>query len=88
MVFPLAIKVSKLMYEAGFENSLIVLADDNGTNPQRTQNAGRISSDMMLKEDQWNVFANGAEIIAEAVKTKYGIKTVFHHHCARIYRNA
>ena len=51
------------MYEAGFQNSLIVLADDNGTNPKRTQNAGRISSDMMLKEDQWNVFANGAEKI-------------------------
>ena len=32
----------------------------------------------MLKEDQWNVFANGAEKIAGAVKTTYGIKTVFH----------
>ena len=77
-----AIKVSKLMYEAGFQNSLIVLADDNGTNPQRTQNAGRISSDMMLKKEQWNVFANGADKIAAAVKMTHGIKTVFHHHCA------
>lgn len=77
-----ALKVSKLMYEAGFENSLIVLADDNGTKSLRTKNAGRISSDMMLNKEQWNIFANGAQQIAEAVKSTYGIKTVFHHHCA------
>lgn len=77
-----ALKVAKLMYEAGFENTLIVLADDNGTHPQRTKNAGRVTSEMILNDEQWNVFATGAEKIAEAVKVNYGIKTVFHHHCA------
>ena len=76
-----ALKVAKLMYEAGFENALIVLADDNGKDSQRTQNAGRISSGMELDENQWRDFANGTDQIAKMVKEIYGIKTVFHHHC-------
>jgi inosose dehydratase len=27
-------------------------------------------------------FANGAEKVAQSVKDKYGMRTVFHHHCA------
>jgi len=76
-----ALKVAMLMYEAGFENALIVLADDNGKDSERTQNAGRIKSDMELEEKQWTDFANGANLIAKSVKETYGIKTVFHHHC-------
>ena len=32
-----ALKVAGLMYTAGFENAFIVLADDNGSVPERTQ---------------------------------------------------
>lgn len=77
-----ALKVAELMYKAGFEKSVIVLADDNGTVPERTKNAGRITAGMGLPEDQWKVYAAGAEKIAKAVKDAYGIRTVFHHHCA------
>ena len=77
-----ALKVSKLMYQAGFDNALIVLADDNGKDSQRTQNAGRILPEMELNNQQWNDFASGAEQIAKAVKESFGLKTVFHHHCA------
>lgn len=77
-----ALKVAELMYNAGFENSFIVLADDNGSVPERTKNAGRITAAMGLTEDQWKVYAAGAEKIAGAVKDAYGIRTVFHHHCA------
>jgi len=77
-----ALKVAGLMYQAGYGNAFIVLADDNGTIPERTKNAGRITPDMGLTEEQWKVYAAGAEKIARAVKEKYGIRTVFHHHCA------
>ena len=37
---------------------------------------------MGLNEASWKTFARGAEKVALAVKEKYGMKTVFHHHCA------
>jgi inosose dehydratase len=60
----------------------LVLADDNGTDAIRTTNAGRTSSEMSLTDEQWKVFARGAEDIAEAVKSQTSLRTVFHHHCA------
>jgi inosose dehydratase len=77
-----ALKVAELMFKAGYKNSFIVLADDNGSVPERTINAGRITPQMGLTEEQWKVYAMGAEKIAKAVKEAYGIRTVFHHHCA------
>ena len=77
-----ALNVAELMHSAGYEKAFIVLADDNGTVPERTQNAGRIQSDMGLSEEQWIDYAHGAEKIAKAVKDAFGIRTVFHHHCA------
>ncbi len=60
----------------------LVLADDNGSDPIRTQNAGRITPEMGLTDAQWATFAQGANLIAHAVKAKTGLRTVFHHHCA------
>jgi inosose dehydratase len=77
-----ALQVAELMYKAGYKNAFIVLADDNGAVPERTQNAGRITTEMGLLEEQWNVYAEGAEKVAKAVKDVYGLRTVFHHHCA------
>ncbi|MCM4162498.1 MULTISPECIES: sugar phosphate isomerase/epimerase [unclassified Arenibacter] len=77
-----ALKVAELMFNAGYEKSFIVLADDNGSVPGRTNNAGRITPEMGLTEKQWKGYAAGAEKIARAVKDAYGIRTVFHHHCA------
>ncbi len=77
-----ALQVAELMYNAGYKNAFIVLADDNGAVPERTQNAGRITTEMGLLEEQWNVYAEGAEKVAKAVKEAYGLRTVFHHHCA------
>ncbi|MGQ8336987.1 sugar phosphate isomerase/epimerase family protein [Sunxiuqinia sp. A32] len=77
----LALKTAALMFEAGYENAFIVLADENGSVEERTNNAGRITPDMGLSEAEWNVFAAGAEKVAKAVKGKYGLRTVFHHHC-------
>lgn len=77
-----ALKVSKLMFEAGYKEAFIVLADDNGSVKERTQHAGRVNPEMGLSEEQWKTYAQGAEKIAKAVKDQYGLRTVFHHHCA------
>lgn len=77
----LALKTAGLMYNAGYKNAFVVLADENGSVEERTTNAGRITPEMGLNEKQWTIFAQGAEKVARAVKEKYGMRTVFHHHC-------
>lgn len=77
----LALKTAGLMYDAGYINAFIVLADENGSVDKRTKNAGRITPEMGLTDGQWETFAAGAEKVAKAVKDKYGMRTVFHHHC-------
>jgi inosose dehydratase len=61
---------------------VIVLADDNGTDPTRTRFAGRIIPAMGLSADAWRTFADGAMHVARAVREATGIRTVFHPHCA------
>lgn len=77
-----ALKTAKLMKDAGYENAFIVLADDNGTVESRTANAGRITPDLGLSEEEWKVAAKGANDLAKAVKDETGLRTVIHHHCA------
>ncbi len=77
-----ALKTAGLMFNAGYKSAFIVLADENGSVEERTKNAGRITPEMGLNENQWKTFAAGAERVAHAVKDKYGMRTVFHHHCA------
>ncbi len=61
---------------------LVILADDNGTDPVRTQYAGRVRSEMGLSPAEWEIFARGAERIARAVRDETGLPVAFHHHCA------
>jgi inosose dehydratase len=77
-----AVRTARLL--AGVEGDLpcIVLADENGKVPLRTQNAGRIKPEMGLNEAEWQVFAEGATQVAEAVQHEAGLRTAFHHHCA------
>jgi len=76
-----AVRVARLL--AGVEGGLpfIVLADDNGKVAQRTKNAGRVTHEMGLGDGEWQIFADGAQRVAEAVKRETGLRTVFHHHC-------
>jgi len=60
----------------------LVLADDNGEDPVRTKNAGRITPQMGLSADEWKVFAGGADKVAKSVFDATGLRTVLHHHCA------
>ncbi len=77
-----ALKTARLLADAAGTACFIVLADDNGSDPVRTQNAGRITPDQGLTPDQWSVFAEGANQIARSVRDQTGLRTVFHHHCA------
>jgi len=77
-----AVRTAQLMKEAGFPNAFIILADENGSVPERTKNAGRVTPGMGLSETEWKTFAEGANFVASEVKEKTGLRTAFHHHCA------
>ncbi len=77
-----ALRVARLMAAVDGSTPVVVLADDNGKIPERTQNAGRVTPEMGLNDSQWQIFAEGAQRIAETVKQETGLRTVFHHHCA------
>jgi inosose dehydratase len=61
---------------------MLVLADDNGRDPERFAKAGRVTPEMSLSGEGWRTFARGAEEIARAVHGETGLATVFHPHCA------
>jgi inosose dehydratase len=77
-----AVKTAKLMTDAGYPDAFIVLADENGNVKERTLNAGRVTPEMCLSEEDWIAFAEGVDLVAAEVKSKTGLRTVFHHHCA------
>ena len=77
-----AVRTAQLMKDAGFENAYIILADENGSIPERTQNAGRVTPEMGLTDKEWKTFAEGVSFVASEVKAKTGLRTAFHHHCA------
>jgi inosose dehydratase len=78
-----AVKTAKLIAAvATTQAPYLVLADDNGTDAQRTKLAGRVPASAGLNKDEWKVFAGGADRIASAVFDETGLRTVFHHHCA------
>ena len=78
-----AVKTARLLAAvAGTPAPFLVLADDNGTDPVRTKNAGRVTPEMGLSAAEWKTFGAGADQIAHAVFEETGLRTVFHHHCA------
>ncbi|HLZ60612.1 MAG TPA: TIM barrel protein [Ktedonosporobacter sp.] len=64
------------------QRPFVILADANGTDPVRTRNAGRVTAEMGLNKQEWEIFARGAEHIARVVRDVTGLPTAFHHHCA------
>jgi len=82
-----ALKVAQLLAgvmdrRSGNPAPLVILADDNGTDPVRTQHAGRVIPEMGLGPVEWHTFARGAERIARTVRRETGLQMAFHHHCA------
>jgi inosose dehydratase len=78
-----AVKAAYLVASVATEpRPFLVLADNNGSVPERTKYAGRITPEMGLSVPEWRTFADGANKVARAVREATGLRTVFHHHCA------
>jgi inosose dehydratase len=75
-----AVRTARLLAEVGGPKALIVLGNDPYTDPMRTKYAGRITPEQGMSDAQWQVFAAGANRIAQRVKRETGLRTVFHHH--------
>ncbi len=75
-----AVRTARLLAEVGGPDNFIVLGNDPYGDPIRTQNAGRIKPEHGLRETEWQVFALGANKVAQAVKRETGLRTVFHQH--------
>ena len=76
-----AVRTARLLREAGAMDAMIVLSDDNASVPEREHHAGRITEALGLTDEQWAVFAAGADQVARAVREETGLRTVFHPHC-------
>ncbi len=77
-----AVKTAELLLAVGGEKCFIVIGDDHSTVPERHDNAGRITPEMMLLESEWAVYTEGAMKVAKAVKAATGLRSVIHHHGA------
>jgi inosose dehydratase len=78
-----AVKTAKLLAAVASDpKPFLVLADENGSVPERTQNAGRVTGSMSLSGAEWRIFAEGANSVGRAVAGETGLATVLHHHCA------
>ena len=82
-----ALKVARLLASvadvgAANHQPVLVLADDNARDPIRKERAGRATPDLMLRGDEWDIFAEGVERVARVVLSETGISSAFHPHCA------
>lgn len=77
-----AVRTARLLAAVQGNTPFIVLADDNGKDPLRTTQAGRIRPELGLSGAEWEVAAEGVQYVAEAVYRATDLRTVFHHHCA------
>lgn len=77
----MAVKTAALLAAVN-PNAFIVLSDDNASVDVRREKTGRITADMSLNKEQWETFAEGADLLAKTVFAETGLKTVFHHHGA------
>jgi inosose dehydratase len=74
------VRTARLLAAVGGADCFIVLGNDPYTDPLRTRNAGRITPSMGMDENTWQVFARGANYVAQRVMDEAGLRTVFHHH--------
>ena len=75
-----AVKIAKLLAAVGGPQTMIVLGNDPYGDPVRGQNAGRITPEMGLTDEQWDVYAAAANRLARRVRDEAGIRTVVHQH--------
>jgi inosose dehydratase len=77
------LRVARLLAAVGTEpKPYLVLADSNGTVPERVKEAGRITAQAQLSPAEWEIFATNANKLAAETWHHTKLRTVFHHHCA------
>ena len=78
-----AVKTAKLMAQAAGSQPFLVLADENGKDPSRTANAGRIEHKHSLSPKQvGNLRSRESTGSRLRSSGRPGCARVFHHHCA------
>jgi len=75
-----AVRIARLLAAVGGPGTFIVLGNDPYGDPVRGRNAGRITAEHGLTDEQWAVFARGADHVARRVRDEAGIRTVIHQH--------
>jgi inosose dehydratase len=74
------VRTAKLLSAVGGPECLIVLGNDPYGDLLRSKHSGRVTPAMGMSEEQWRVFADGANAVAQRVMDETGLRTVFHHH--------
>ena len=75
-----AVRTGKQLAKVGGPGAVIVLGNDPYGNPHRTKIAGRVRPEDAMTDEQWTVFADGANQVARRVMDEAGIRTVIHQH--------
>ncbi len=75
-----AVRTARLLAAVGEPTNVIVLGNDPYGDPVRTTCAGRITPEKGMDDHTWQIFAKGANYIAQRVMDETGLRTVFHHH--------
>jgi inosose dehydratase len=75
-----AVRTGKQLAGVGGPSAVVVLGNDPYGNPLRTRVAGRAKPEHGMTEEQWTVFAEGANHVARRVMDEAGIRTVVHQH--------
>jgi inosose dehydratase len=75
-------RTARLVADVGGDDAIIILGNDPHTDFVRTKFAGRVTSEMSLSAEQWNVFGTGANAIAAQLRDEFGLRTVLHPHVA------
>jgi inosose dehydratase len=75
-----AVRTAKQLARVGGPEAVVVLGNEPYGDPHRTRIAGRARPEDQMTEDQWAVFAEGANLVARRVRDEAGIRTVIHQH--------
>ena len=75
-----AVRTGKQLARVGGRDAVVVLGNDPYGDPFRTKIAGRVRPQDALTEEQFKVFADGANHVARRVWDEAGIRTVVHQH--------
>ena len=75
-----AVRTGRQLARVGGPKAVVVLGNDPYGNPHRTRIAGRVTPGDGMTDEQWRVFADGANYVARRVMAEAGIRTVIHQH--------